>query len=161
MSDNKKGWIQEFKEFAMRGNVIDLAVGVIIGAAFQRIITSLVGDIIMPFIGLITGGRNFNEQFLILNLPEGIEKSAITSLQVASELKVATLNYGSFITAIIDFLIVAFVVFIMVKGINKMAATRKKEVAPAAPTTKKCPFCTSEIGIEATRCPHCTSKLED
>ena len=109
MSNNKKGFIQEFKEFAMRGNVIDLAVGVIIGAGFQRIVTSLVNDIIMPIIGLITGGKNFNEQFLILRMPEGIEKSEITSISKAAELKVTTFNYGSFISSVIDFLIVALV----------------------------------------------------
>lgn len=161
MSNNKKGFIQEFKEFAMRGNVIDLAVGVIIGAGFQRIVTSLVNDIIMPIIGLITGGKNFNEQFLILRMPEGIEKSEITSISKAAELKVTTFNYGSFISSVIDFLIVALVIFIMVKAINKMTSLRKKEEAVAAPTTKNCPFCQSEISIEATKCPHCTSDLNE
>ena len=161
MSNNKKGFIQEFKEFAMRGNVIDLAVGVIIGAGFQRIVTSLVNDIIMPIIGLITGGKNFNEQFLILRMPEGIEKSEITSISKAAELKVTTFNYGSFISSVIDFLIVALVIFIMVKAINKMTFLSKKEEAVAAPTTKKCPFCQSEIAIEATKCPHCTSDLNE
>lgn len=161
MSDTKKGIIQEFKTFAMRGNVIDLAVGVIIGAAFQKIVTSLVNDLIMPIIGLITGGRNFNEQFLILKLPESIEKSAVTSIKVAQELKVITFNYGSFITSVIDFLIVAFAIFLMVKGINKMTSVRKKEDIVIAPTTKKCSYCQSEISVDATRCPHCTSNLND
>lgn len=160
MSDNKKGFIQEFKTFAMRGNVIDLAVGVIIGAAFQRIVTSLVNDLIMPIIGLITGGKNFNEQFLILRVPEGVNRSAVTSIGLASELKVTTLNYGSFISSIIDFLIVAIVIFMMVKGINKMTSIRKKEEVVVAPTSKKCPFCQSEVAAEAVRCPHCTSNLD-
>jgi len=160
MAGKKNGLIQEFRTFAMRGNVIDLAVGVIIGAAFQKIVSSLVNDLIMPLIGLVTGGSNFNEQFFILRLPEGVEKSQVTSLSVAAELNVPTFNYGSFITTVLDFLIVAVVIFFMVKGINKLNAVRKKEEAPAAPVTKKCPYCKSEIAIEATRCPHCTSELE-
>nr|WP_197978607.1 large conductance mechanosensitive channel protein MscL [Anaerocolumna cellulosilytica] len=152
--------IQEFKTFAMRGNVIDLAVGVIIGAAFQKIVSSLVNDLIMPLIGLITGGSNFNEQFFILRLPEGVDKSQVTSLSVAAELNVPTFNYGSFVTTVLDFLIVAVVIFFMVKGINKLNTVRKKEEAPVVPVTKKCPYCKSEIAIEATRCPHCTSELD-
>lgn len=159
MADKKKGIIQEFKEFAMRGNVMDLAVGVIIGGAFGKIVTSLVNDMIMPVIGLITGGQNFNEQFVILKLPENVEKTAVTSLAKATELGVTTFNYGSFITAVIDFLIVAFVIFLMVKGINQLTLFNKKEEAPAEPTTKKCTYCQSEISIKATRCPHCTSEL--
>lgn len=161
MSGNKKKFIEEFKTFAMRGNVIDLAVGVIIGAAFQKIVSSLVNDLIMPIIGLITGGSNFNEQFFILRLPEGVDKSQVTSLDAATKLSVTTFNYGSFLTTVLDFLIVALVIFLMVKGINRLNAIRKKEEeAPKSPTTKKCPYCTSEIAIEATRCPHCTSELD-
>lgn len=160
MSGNKKKFIEEFKTFAMRGNVIDLAVGVIIGAAFQKIVSSLVNDLIMPIIGLITGGSNFNEQFLILRLPDGVDKSQVTSLAKAAELKVSTFNYGSFLTTVLDFFIVAIVIFLMVKGINRLNVVRKKEEEPKVPTTKKCPYCTSEIAIEATRCPHCTSELE-
>jgi large conductance mechanosensitive channel len=160
MAGKKNGLIQEFRTFAMRGNVIDLAVGVIIGAAFQKIVSSLVNDLIMPLIGLITGGSNFNEQFFILRLPEGVEKSQVTSLSTAAELNVPTFNYGSFITTVLDFLIVAVVIFFMVKGINKLNSVRKKEEAPTAPVTKKCTYCKSEITIEATRCPHCTSELE-
>lgn len=161
MSGNKKKLIEEFKAFAMRGNVIDLAVGVIIGAAFQKIVTSVVNDLIMPIIGLITGGSNFNEQFLILRLPEGVERSQVTSLEAAVNLNVPTFNYGSFITTVIDFLIVAVVIFFMVKGINKLNSLKKKEEVPQVPATKKCPYCTSEIAIEAIRCPHCTSVLEE
>lgn len=161
MFGNKKKFIEEFKTFAMRGNVIDLAVGVIIGAAFQKIVSSLVNDLIMPIIGVITGGSNFNEQFLILRLPQGVEKSQINSLKTAAELGVSTFNYGAFITTIIDFLIVALVIFLMVKAINKLNAVKKKEEEPKASSTKKCPYCTTEIALAATRCPHCTSELDN
>lgn len=153
------GFLGEFKKFALRGNVIDLTVGVIIGGAFQKIVTSVVNDLIMPWVGLVTGGVNFTDQFLILKLPEGVEAAQITSLKVAQELGAATFNYGAFITAVIDFIIMAFVIFMLVKGINKLADINKKPEQPAAPTTKKCPYCKSEIALEATRCPHCTSEL--
>ena len=157
-----KKFFQEFKEFATRGNVVDLAVGVIIGAAFQKIVTSAVNDLVMPLIGLITGNSNFNDAFLILRLPEGVERSQVTSLATATELGVTTFNYGAFISAVIDFLIMAFVIFLMIKAINKASSLthKKKEEAPAAPTTKTCPYCLSEIPIGATKCPHCTSELE-
>lgn len=159
---------KEFKKFIMRGNVIDLAVGVIIGGAFQKIVTSLVNDLIMPFVGLITGGVNFNDRFAILRLPatglpEGVTPEMITTLDLAKEYGVTTFNYGSFITTVLDFIIMAFVIFLFVKGINKLSdATKKKEepAAPAAPTTKKCPYCLSEIPLEAKKCAHCTSELE-
>jgi len=155
------GFIGEFKTFAMRGNVIDLAVGVIIGGAFQKIVTSVVNDLIMPFIGLLTGGLNFNDQFLILKMPEGVDRALVNSAQAAKDLGVTTWNYGSFLTAVIDFLIMALVIFLLVKGLNRLGETRKKpeEVAPAAPTTQICPYCKSEIAVDATRCPHCTSQL--
>ena len=156
-----KGFMSEFKTFAMRGNVMDLAVGVIVGGAFQKIVTSVINDLIMPFIGLLTGGLNFNEQFLILRLPEGVDRAAVTSIDAAKQLGVTTFNYGSFITAVIDFLIMTFVIFLLVKGINRLSEVRihpKKEEEPEAPTTKICPFCKSEIAIDATRCPHCTSE---
>ncbi len=154
-----KKFFGEFKTFALRGNVVDLAVGVIIGGAFQKIVTSVVNDLIMPWIGLLTGGTNFTDQFAILRLPEGITAEMITSLEVAKELGATTFNYGAFITAVIDFIIMAFVIFLLVKGINKLSIAKKAEEAPAAPTTKVCPFCKSEIAIEATRCAHCTSEL--
>lgn len=156
------GFLGEFKKFALRGNVIDLAVGVIIGGAFQKIVTSVVNDLIMPLVGLVTGGVNFNNQFVILKLPEGVDKAqAAVSLEAAKALGATTFNYGAFITAVIDFIIMAFVIFLLVKGINKLTDLRKKpeEEVPAAPTTKTCPYCRSEIAIEATRCPHCTSQL--
>ena len=155
-----KKFFQEFKEFATRGNVVDLAVGVIIGAAFQKIVTSAVNDLVMPLIGLITGNSNFNDAFWILRLPEGVEAAQVTSLEVATELGVTSFNYGAFISAVVDFLIMAFVIFVMIKALNKASSLRKKEEeAPAAPTTKTCPYCLSEIPVGATRCAHCTSDV--
>ena len=158
---------KEFKKFIMRGNVIDLAVGVIIGGAFQKIVTSLVNDLIMPLVGLVTGGVNFNDRFAILRLPEaglpeGVTVDAITTLDLAKQYGVTTFNYGAFITAVLDFLIMAFVIFLLVKGINTVSdmTKKKEESAPAAPTTKKCPYCLSEVPLEATKCAHCTSELK-
>lgn len=150
-----KGFAAEFKKFIMRGNVIDLAVGVIVGGAFQSIVKSLVDDIVMPVIGLITKGIDFSNWFVAL---DGGEYATLADAQAAGA---AVLTYGNFISAIINFLIMAFVVFLLVKGINTVAdrAKKKEEEAPADPTTKECPFCKSEIAIEATRCPHCTSQL--
>ena len=150
-----KNFMNEFKKFIMRGNVMDMAVGVIVGGAFQKIITSMVNDIIMPVITLITGGIDFSNWFIAL------DGGKYATLLEAQEAGAATLNYGVFITQVITFLIMAFVIFMMVKTMNKMADMGKKEesAAPAAPTTKKCPHCCSEIAIEATRCPHCTSQL--
>ena len=159
-----KKFFKEFKEFALKGNVIDLAVGVIIGGAFQAIVNACINDLIMPWIGLLTGGVNFADQFAILKLPEGITKAQVTSIEVAKQLGVTTFNYGSFVTAVINFIIMAFVIFLFVRGINRLSAAaekrKNKNVEAAAPTTKVCPFCKSEISIEATRCPHCTSQLE-
>lgn len=150
-----KNFMNEFKKFIMRGNVMDMAVGVIVGGAFQKIITSMVNDIIMPVITLITGGVDFSNWFIAL------DGGKYATLLEAQEAGAATLNYGVFITQVITFLIMAFVIFMMVKTMNKMADMGKKEepAAPVAPTTKKCPHCCSEIAIEATRCPHCTSQL--
>ncbi|MBE6892081.1 MAG: large conductance mechanosensitive channel protein MscL [Ruminococcaceae bacterium] len=163
----KSKTVEEFKKFITKGNVADMAVGIIVGGAFQKIVTSFVNDLVMPIVGLFTGGVNFNDQFAILKLPEGVDAAQVTSLEVAKELGVTTLNYGSFITIVLDFLILALTVFFLVKGINKVkenAEKLKKEeeaaAAPAAPTTKKCPYCCTEIAIEATRCPHCTSELD-
>ena len=157
--------LKEFKKFISRGNVMDLAVGVIVGGAFQKIVTSFVNDIIMPFIGLITGGINFNDQFVILKMPEGAEVSAdmVKTLDEAKAIGATTFNYGAFITTVLDFIIMAFVVFLLVKGINKvkdMTEKKEEEAAPAAPTTKKCPYCLSEIPIDAKKCAHCTSDVE-
>ena len=153
-----KKFFGEFKTFIMRGNVMDLAVGVIIGGAFQAIVTSLINDLIMPFIGLLTGGANFNEQFLILKLPEGVDAATVTYAN-AGELGVSIWGYGAFITAVINFLIMALVVFLMVKAINKATSLKKKEEPEAARTTKKCPHCCEEVNINATKCPHCTGDI--
>ena len=153
-----KGFFGEFKKFIMRGNVMDLAVGVIIGGAFQAIVTACINDLIMPFIGLLTGGINFNEQFIILKLPEGVEAAEVTYAN-AADLGVSIWGYGAFITAVINFLIMALIVFLLVKGINKLSTIGKKEEEAPAPTTKKCPHCCEEVNINATKCPHCTGDI--
>lgn len=142
-----KGFIGEFKKFISRGNVMDLAVGVIIGGAFQAIVSSLVNDIVMPVISLITGGLDFSAWKIMLSEGENA----------------ASINYGNFITAVINFLIMAFVIFCFVKFMNSLneKLVKKPEEAPAVPTTKVCPFCKSEVNIDATRCPHCTSELTE
>lgn len=156
----KKGFFASFAEFINRGSVIDLAVGVIIGGAFQGIVKSLVEDLIMPFVGLATGGINFTDQFLVLKLPEGAENGTVyASLQAAKDAGATVFAYGSFVTAVINFLIMALVIFALVRTINNLRDFRKKPVEEA-PATKQCPFCKSEIDIEATRCPHCTSVIE-
>lgn len=151
-----KGFMAEFKTFIMRGNVIDLAVGVIIGGAFQSIVNSLVNDVVMPVISLITGGLDFNNWFVVLG-----EGEFATAAEAAAA-GVATLNYGAFISAVINFLIMAFVIFLIIKFLNSVSSKFKKaekeEEAPA-PTTKICPYCKSEIDIAATKCPHCTSDI--
>lgn len=151
-----KGFFGEFKTFIMRGNVIDLAVGVIVGGAFQAIVKSLVDDVVMPVISLATKGINFSDLFIAL------DGNDYVTLAAAQEAGAATLNYGNFISAVLNFLIMAFVVFLLVKGINAIAEKTKKPEAPAAPaepTTKECPYCKSEIAIGATKCPNCTSDL--
>lgn len=135
-----KKFIREFKEFALKGNVIDMAVGVIIGAAFKDIVTSLVENLINPLTSMF-GGVNFDQYVLNINGAE--------------------FRYGSFITTVINFLIMAFIIFLLVKGINKLTSLRRKETVPVVSTTKICPYCRSEIAIEATRCPHCTSQLDE
>lgn len=154
-----KKFLKEFKEFAVKGNVLDMAIGVIIATAFGKIVSSMIADILMPLIGLVTGGTNVSGMFAILgDLPANVTKEMVTSLDVAKEYGVATLNYGVFIQTVIDFVCIALCIFLFIKLINK--TKKKQEEAPApAPTTKKCPFCCTEIAIEATRCPHCTSEL--
>lgn len=150
--------INEFKKFAMRGNVIDMAVGIIIGAAFGKIVDSLVKDIIMPPIGLLLGKVDFTNLFVVLK--DGATPAPYPSLSAAQAAGAVTLNLGVFANAIISFLIVAFAVFILIKALNelqaKMDAKEKKEEVV---TTKKCPYCCSEIPLEAVRCPQCTSEL--
>jgi large conductance mechanosensitive channel len=147
---------KEFKEFAMRGNVIDMAVGIIIGAAFGTIVKSLVADIIMPPIGLLLGNVDFTNFFVVLK--EGAVAGPFATLADAQKAGAVTINYGLFITTIISFLIVSFSVFLLIRGINRL---KRKEEAPAAkPMTKECPGCLSTIPIKATRCAFCTSELE-
>lgn len=143
--------LKEFKQFAMRGNVIDLAIGVIIGAAFGKIITSFVNDVLMPPIGLLLGKVNFSNLFFTLS---GEKFATLADAQANGAV---TLNYGLFLNTVIDFLIVAFVIFLLVRQINRL--TSKPAEAPAAPTTKECPHCCSTIPLKATRCPNCTSEL--
>ena len=146
MGMNKgKGFIEEFKKFIMRGNVMDMAVGVIVGGAFTSIVTSLNQDILTPILGIF-GGTDFSNLKVTLGSGENAP----------------VLCYGNFITAVINFLITSFVIFVLVKAINKIGdkLIKKEEEAPAEPTTKMCPYCRSEIAKEATRCPHCTSNLE-
>jgi large conductance mechanosensitive channel len=150
------GMVKEFKEFAMRGNVVDMAVGIIIGGAFGTIVKSLVSDVIMPPIGLLLGGVDFANLFVVLK--EGATSAApYAALADAQTAGAVTVNYGVFFNAVISFLIVAFAVFMLIKGLNSMK--RQEEVAPAEATTKECPFCLSTIAIKAVRCPNCTSEL--
>lgn len=150
-----KGFLQEFKTFISRGNVIDMAVGVIIGASFKSIVDSLVSDIIMPLISSVVGGLDFSNWFISL------DSNKYETLSAAQEAGAATLNYGVFITAIINFLIMAFVIFMLIKVLNAFINKRENVeiTAPEHPKTKICSFCKSEIAIDATRCPQCTSTL--
>jgi large conductance mechanosensitive channel len=140
---------KEFREFIMRGNVVDLAIAVVIGAAFTAIVNSLVNDIFMPIIGYILGGVDFTSMFIVLG------GGTYPSLAAAKEAGAATINYGVFINAVITFLLVALILFFVVKGINAL----KREPAPPPPNTKDCPYCFSSIPLNATRCPDCTSQL--
>ena len=169
-----KKFLADFKAFALKGNVVDLAVAVIIGAAFQKIINSVVNDLIMPFVSLLTGGNDFSNLYVVLADKDKVvgQTASGTDITVGSlgtlteltEYNVATFKYGTFLTEVVNFIIIAFVIFLLIKGIAKLSSLKKKEEveeAPAAPTTKKCPYCKSEIDIEATRCPHCTSELSE
>jgi large conductance mechanosensitive channel len=148
---------KEFKEFAMRGNVIDMAIGIIIGGAFGPIVGSMVSDILMPPIGMALGNVDFSNLFILIK--EGSAAAApYASLADAKAAGAVTINYGVFINSVISFVIVAFCVFLLVKTMNRLR--REEEAAPAAPTTKDCPFCCTTIAIQASRCPHCTSELK-
>jgi large conductance mechanosensitive channel len=149
--------LKEFKEFAMRGSVVDMAVGIIIGAAFVTIINSLVADVIMPPIGLLLGNIDFSNLFIVLK--EGAKAPPpYESLTAAKAAGATSINYGIFINTIITFLIVVFAVFLLIRNINRV---KRQEAAPSAvPTTKECSYCFSTIPIKATRCPHCTSDLK-
>ncbi len=146
---------KEFKEFALRGNVVDMAVGIIIGGAFGTIVKSLVSDVIMPPIGLLLGGVDFANLFWVIS--QGSPAGPYAALAEAQEAGAVTINYGLFINSVVSFLIVALAVFFLIKSIN--AAQREEEAETPEPTTKDCSFCATEIPITATRCPHCTSEL--
>ena len=143
--------LEEFKKFAMRGNVVDMAVGIVIGAAFGKIVSSLVKDVIMPPIGLLMGNVDFSSLFINLSDTE------YESLKAAQEAGAATINYGIFINTVLDFIIIAFAIFMVIKALNK--AKKKEETPPAAPTTKSCPECLSQVPLAAKRCAHCTSAI--
>ncbi len=149
-----KKMMQEFKTFAIKGNMIDLAVGMIIGSAFNKIVSSLVNDMIMPLLGIFTGKIDFAKLYIAL------DGKTYESLAAAEEAGAACFKYGSFLAGLLDFLIMAFIVFLFVRWINKLRNANKAPEAPKAPTTKVCPYCLSDIKIEATRCPHCTSELK-
>lgn len=140
--------LREFRDFAMRGNMIDMAVGIIIGAAFGRVVSSLVSDVLMPPIGLLTGHSDFSNKFLNLS------GKAFATLAEAKAAGAATINYGMFLNSLFDFLIVAFAVFMLIRQINRL-----KGAQPAAPATKDCPYCLAAVPVKATRCGHCTSAL--
>ncbi len=145
------GWIKEFKEFAVRGNVMDMAVGVIIGAAFGKIVTSLVNDVIMPPLGLLAGGMDFSNLFINLS------GAPVATLAEARAASLPVIAYGSFINTVINFLIQAWAIFLVVKCANRL---RKRAPEEPKPAPRLCPYCLSEINEKATRCPHCTSELE-
>ncbi len=148
--------LEEFKKFAMRGNVVDMAVGIIIGGAFGTIVKSLVADVIMPPIGLLLGGVDFSDLFLTLK--DGAAAGPYATLAAAQEAGAVTISYGLFANSVISFLIVAFAVFLLIRGINKLQA---EEEPAAEPDEKDCPFCLTSIAIKATRCPNCTSELSN
>ncbi|MBV4417911.1 large conductance mechanosensitive channel protein MscL [Clostridium tyrobutyricum] len=143
--------LKEFKKFAMKGNIVDLALGVVIGGAFGKIVSSLVSDIIMPLVGLIIGKVDFSNLFITLG------SGHFNTIAEAKKAGVPTLNYGVFINNVIDFLIISFSIFIVIRQLTRFTSRKEEEKAS---TTKKCKYCLSEIPIEATRCPHCTSKLD-
>jgi large conductance mechanosensitive channel len=148
--------LKEFREFALKGNVMDMAVGIVIGAAFGAIVASFVNDVIMPPIGLLLGNVDFSNLFLVLK--EGKIAGPYASPAAAKAAGAVTMNIGVFINTIISFLIIAFSVFLVVKNVNRLK--REEQTPPAAPTTKECPFCLSAIPIKAVRCPHCTSEVK-
>ena len=150
-----KDIIKEFKQFVMRGNVIDMAVGIIIGGAFTKIVNSMVADVLMPPLGLLLGKVDFSNWFVVIKSGANGARD-FTTIAAAQEAGATTLNLGLFLNAVISFIIVAFCIFILIKAINKL----NKPAPVAKPKTKKCPFCCSDIALEATRCPHCTSEIK-
>ena len=143
--------LKEFKQFALRGNVMDLAVGVIIGGAFGKIVTSFVNDILMPPLGLLLGQVNFSDLYLVI---KGVVPAGTPLREAAKIAGVVTWNYGAFLNAVVDFAIIAFVIFLMIRALNRVSKPQ-----PVVSIIKNCPFCTTEIPFKATRCPHCTSQL--
>lgn len=151
-----KDMLSEFKKFVMRGNVIDMAVGIIIGGAFTKIVNSMVADIMMPPLGLLMGKVDFSNWFVVIK--QGTTAGPYTTIAEAQAAGATTMNLGLFLNAIISFVIVAFCIFLLIKAINKLNSPQ--EQAPIPVTTKKCPYCCSDIALEATRCPHCTSEIK-
>jgi len=149
------GMMKEFKEFAVKGNVVDMAVGIIIGVAFGTVVSSLVADVIMPPIGLLLGNVDFSNLFFVLK--QGVTAGPYATVMEATEAGAVTVNYGVFINTIISFIIVAFAVFMLIKNVNRM---ERKQPPPPPPSTKECPICFTNIPIKATRCPNCTSELQ-
>lgn len=152
-----KNMLGEFKKFIMRGNVIDMAVGIIVGSAFTKIVNSMVADVMMPPLGLLMGKVDFTNWFVVLK-HGAADAGPYATLAAAQAAGATTLNIGNFLNAVISFLIVAFCIFLLIKGINRL--DHKKEEAPAAPTTKDCPHCFSKIDVRATKCPDCTADLQ-
>lgn len=148
--------LKEFKTFILRGNVLDLAVAVVIGAAFGKIVSSLVADVLMPPIGRLAGKLDFSSIVIPLAKPEGVDLTKLT-LKAATDMGLPVIRIGMFLNNVIDFLIVAFVIFLVIKLVNRLQ--RKKEAPPAVPTTRECPFCVSAISLKAVKCPNCTSDL--
>jgi large conductance mechanosensitive channel len=149
------GMVKEFKDFAVRGNVVDMAVGIIIGGAFGTVVKSFVDDVMMPPLGMLVGNIDF--QNILVVLRQGTPAGPYETLAAAKEAGAVTLNLGLFVNAIVSFAIVAFAVFLLVRSLNRLK--RKEEAPAAAPTTRDCPFCMSSIPLKATRCPHCTSEV--
>ena len=151
-----KNMLNEFKKFVMRGNVLDMAVGIIIGGAFTKIVNSMVADVMMPPLGLLIGKVDFSNWFVVIK--QGTTAGPYTTIAEAQAAGATTMNLGMFLNAIISFIIVAFCIFLLIKAINKLNSP--KEQAPIQVSTKKCPYCCSDIALEATRCPHCTSEIK-
>lgn len=149
---------KEFKEFALKGNVVDMAVGIVLGVAFGAIIKSLVDDLLMPPLGLILGSADFTNLFLIVK--EGATPGPFATLADAHKAGAVTINYGLFINTIVNFVIVAFALFLVIRNMNQLRRRMEKSQAAEAPTTKECPYCLSSIALKATRCPNCTSELK-
>jgi len=149
-----KGFVHEFKEFALRGNVADMAVGIVIGAAFGKIVSSMVADVMMPPIGLLLGGVDLSNFFAVLK--EGATPGPYRSLAEAKAAGAVTINYGLFLNQVVDFTIVAFALFLVIKGMNRL---RRTDPVSPEPTTRECPYCVSAIPLKARRCPHCTSEV--